>query len=57
MKSLTAAARKIMLLGLLATMIPAISACNTVKGAGKDVKAAGQGIENGAEKVQNDIED
>ena len=28
----------------------ALAACNTVEGAGKDVKAAGQGIEKAAER-------
>jgi len=27
-----------------------LTACNTVAGAGKDIKAAGQGIENAADK-------
>jgi entericidin B len=27
-----------------------LAACNTIEGAGKDVKAAGQGIEKAAEK-------
>jgi predicted small secreted protein len=28
------------------------AACNTIEGAGKDVKAAGQGIEKAAEKTK-----
>jgi predicted small secreted protein len=32
--------------------ILALAACNTIEGAGKDVKAAGQGIEKAAEKTK-----
>lgn len=39
---------------LLATlaMVMGLAACNTVKGAGKDVEKAGEGIQKAAEKVQ-----
>ena len=39
---------------LLATlaMVMGLAACNTVKGAGKDVERAGEGIQKAAEKVQ-----
>ena len=33
----------------------AISACNTVEGAGQDVKAAGQGISRTAREVKQDM--
>jgi entericidin B len=55
MKHLAATTRKIVMLGLLAAMIPAISACNTVKGAGKDIEKGGEAIQDGAEDVQEDI--
>ena len=44
--------RKLAALAALAGMVVVISACNTVEGAGKDVKAAGQGIEKAAEKTK-----
>ncbi len=31
----------------------ALAACNTVEGAGQDVRAAGQGVSNGANAVKN----
>jgi predicted small secreted protein len=37
-------------LAVLAGMLVGVSACNTVEGAGKDVKATGQAIENAADK-------
>lgn len=33
----------------------ALAGCNTVKGVGKDVQAGGEAIEEGAEKVQEEI--
>ena len=30
----------------------ALAACNTIEGAGQDVKAAGQGVSNGANAVK-----
>lgn len=33
----------------------AISACNTVEGAGEDVSAAGKGISRGAREVKRDM--
>ncbi|MBI1362114.1 MAG: entericidin A/B family lipoprotein [Alphaproteobacteria bacterium] len=43
--------RKLIVAALLLTA-PIISACNTVEGAGKDVKAAGNAIEKSAEKAK-----
>ncbi|HAO34145.1 MAG TPA: entericidin A/B family lipoprotein [Candidatus Competibacter sp.] len=37
------------LLGLSLVLGGGLSACNTVKGAGQDIKSAGKGIENKAE--------
>jgi len=42
--------RKLAALAVMAAMVMGIAACNTVEGAGKDVKAAGQGIEKAADK-------
>lgn len=44
MKTLTAT--------LLAAMMVLVSGCNTVSGAGKDVKATGQAVESAAEKAK-----
>ena len=35
---------------MLAGVVVSVTACNTVEGAGKDVKATGQAIENAADK-------
>ena len=43
--------RKLIVVALLLTA-PMIVACNTVEGAGKDVKAAGTAIEKSAEKAK-----
>ncbi len=48
--------RKLILIGVAATLIPALAACNTVKGAGKDIEKGGEAIQDGAENVQEDIE-
>ena len=39
-------------LAALAGIVVALSACNTVEGAGKDVKATGQALENAADKAK-----
>jgi entericidin B len=44
--------RKLVLALLVAA--PLIVACNTVAGAGKDVKATGQAIEKAADKAKGD---
>ena len=43
-------------IALVVTASGALGACNTMKGAGRDVSAAGQGIENAADDVQDDLE-
>ena len=40
----------LVLLGALPALASGLSACNTVKGAGQDLKAAGQAIERKAEQ-------
>ena len=42
-------------LALLSLAGVTVGACNTIKGAGQDVSAAGQGIENAADDVQDDM--
>jgi predicted small secreted protein len=44
MKTITAA--------LLAAMMVMVAGCNTVEGAGKDVKATGQAVENAADQAK-----
>jgi len=41
-----------LVLGLASFALP-LTACNTVEGAGKDVKNVGQGIENSADNVRD----
>lgn len=36
-------------------LIPALSACNTIKGIGKDVKAGGEAVEEVATDVEDEI--
>lgn len=43
---------KLAALALVAGIAVAVAACNTIEGAGKDVKATGQAIENAADKVK-----
>ena len=42
--------KKLAALAVMTGFVLGLAACNTVEGAGKDVKAAGQGIENAADK-------
>jgi entericidin B len=44
--------RKVFLLAVLAASL-AVSACNTVSGAGKDVKSAGQAVTESAEEAKH----
>jgi len=39
---------KALLIALLGMSVLSLAACNTVEGAGKDVKATGQAVENAA---------
>jgi len=41
---------RLLALAVLAGFVVSVTACNTVEGAGKDVKATGQAIENAADK-------
>jgi predicted small secreted protein len=43
---------KTLTLSLLAAVLIALSGCNTVEGAGKDVKATGQAVEKAADKAK-----
>ena len=44
--------RKLVALLALAGTVVAVAACNTIEGAGKDIKAAGGAIEKGASKTK-----
>jgi len=44
--------KKLAVLAALVGIVIGVSACNTVEGAGKDVKAAGTGIEKAADKAK-----
>jgi predicted small secreted protein len=45
--------RRVMFSLLLLGIAGSVQACNTVEGAGTDIKKAGQGLENSAEKNKN----
>lgn len=45
--------KSIALLATLAGLALGLAACNTVKGAGKDLQRGGQAIENAAERANN----
>lgn len=45
--------RKVILLAVLAASMAATTACNTVAGAGRDVKSAGKAVTNTAEDARN----
>ena len=44
--------KKLAALAVMAGFVLGLAACNTVEGAGKDVKAAGQGVEKAADKAK-----
>jgi predicted small secreted protein len=50
-----AVSRKIVLALCAALLVPSLAACNTVKGAGKDIEKGGEAIQDGAEDVQDDM--
>jgi entericidin B len=44
-------------LALLPAALLTLAACNTVEGAGQDIQAGGQAVENTAEEVEDEIDD
>jgi predicted small secreted protein len=48
------AARWALLVGLIA-VLPAMSGCNTLKGAGKDIQKIGEGVQTGVESVEDEV--
>lgn len=55
MTVVTSNKRKLLYATLILAAIPAIAACNTVKGAGKDVQKAGEVVEEGADEVGEEM--
>jgi predicted small secreted protein len=54
MRVATLLARWLVLAGLVAAL-PALSACNTLKGAGKDIQKIGEGVETGVKTVEDEV--
>jgi entericidin B len=46
---------KIFLLSSVALTVVSLSACNTIRGAGRDVSAGGEVVSDAASKVQSDL--
>src|SRR4030095_15310889 len=46
--------RWLLLVGLVA-VLPMISGCNTLKGAGKDIQKIGEGVQTGVETVEDEV--
>ncbi|HET6630286.1 MAG TPA: entericidin A/B family lipoprotein [Woeseiaceae bacterium] len=49
--------KTLILLAWMLVLFGGLSACNTTRGAGEDVEATGEGIQDAAEDVEEDIED
>ncbi len=47
--------KKFAAIALAVALIPALAACNTIKGVGKDVSAAGSAVEGAAQDVEDEI--
>ncbi|KCZ94947.1 entericidin ecnab [Hyphomonas hirschiana VP5] len=47
--------KKVVAALLAVAVLPALAACNTIEGVGKDVKAGGQAVEDTAVEVKEDI--
>ncbi len=47
---------KLFLLASAALAVVSLSACNTIRGAGRDVSAGGEVVSDAASKVQSDLE-
>jgi predicted small secreted protein len=43
------------LLVALVAALPNLSACNTLKGAGKDIQKIGEGVQTGVETVEEEV--
>ena len=49
--------KKLIIAALALTALPLVTACNTVKGVGKDVQATGEAVEDVAQDVENELKD
>ncbi|MEJ8567188.1 entericidin A/B family lipoprotein [Elongatibacter sediminis] len=49
--------RIIALIALLLSMMLNVTACNTTRGVGQDIEAAGDAIEDAADEAEEEIED
>ncbi|AXE64357.1 entericidin A/B family lipoprotein [Hyphomonas sp. NPDC076900] len=47
--------KKVMMALIAVVALPALAACNTIEGVGKDVKAGGQAVEETAKEVKEEI--
>lgn len=47
--------KKLSAIALAIVLIPALAACNTFKGVGKDVEATGKAVEKTAQDVEDEI--
>lgn len=47
--------KKVMIALAAAVVLPALAACNTIEGVGKDVKAGGKAVEETAKDVKEEI--
>lgn len=54
MRSANQVARWVLLVGLIAAL-PAVTGCNTLKGAGKDIQKIGEGVQTGVETVEDEV--
>jgi predicted small secreted protein len=54
MRVATLLARWLVLVALVAAA-PALSACNTLRGAGKDIQKIGEGVETGVDAVEEEV--
>ena len=54
MRNASRTARWALLLGLIAAL-PGLAACNTLKGAGKDIQKIGEGVQTGVETVEDEV--
>ena len=54
-KTMTSTQRALLATTFLIAALPALSACNTIAGAGQDVESAGEGVQEMSKDVQDDL--
>ena len=52
---MTSTQRALLATTFLIAALPALSACNTIAGAGQDVESAGEGVQEMSKDVQDDL--